>query len=969
MKSIVNACLLFLLHLTSSQAQSILSVNPNQGAAGTTVVGAIVTGQGTFFQASSPQGNIRTRLESASGCYVLDNSAVAVIDDDHLSVDYDFPPDMVDGAYDVVVLSNAYTIRLNGGFSITSGLPTALSGVAPSSGVQGQSVLLQITGSGLDQFMNSPGAHLVAEQPGRLPISLGGYTVVNPGLITVSVALNPYRWHAGFHSIVLRSDNACIRLDSAFECLPVSPLQLISVTPATATAGTTWQAVVTGQNMFFQTGSPSSGFRFSLSHDCERYTAVSNLAITEDDIPIEVNLPADASNGLYDLVLEVDGNSYALNQVVTVSGGVWRSISSIAPTQVAAGQTYSFDIQGVGIADLLNYPPVSYELTSPAGIRTQGTLNSVVSNDELIVDFPISPCADSGSYDLRIGRNDLCSRLTGALTVTGGVPGGLHSFTPQTVYRYRQVTAQVTGACTFFSVGTSSIQSIAITRSGAVSVAIPTGSCTVVNDTTLEFPLLMRQQHPLGFYGFQMRFSDGRFYQLPVAFELKGIVASGRVYLDADSNGIYSPGDVYLDGIGVRQLPDSLVAYTDVDGTYYFGLDTGSQVIEPIPPPGWTTSGIASHNLNIVQNDTSGLDFAIRPLQYTHAPEVTLTPVSPPRCLTSALYQLRVINHGTTAATGTAYCVLDTALTFISAVPPPDRINGDTLFWDYTGVFVNQAVQFNLTVGVPGTAGQSLLSTVCATDFDGTVQLAQDCYPLSQVVTCAYDPNDKSVQPPGVGTFAYTLRNEELTYLIRFQNTGNDTAFTVVLLDTLDPGLDRTSFHVTNMTHPVQTSMTAEGVLQFRFENILLPDSNIDEPGSHGFVEYRIRPRSDLTEGSVIENRANIYFDLNAPIVTNTTSNTMVSVIPGVRGPAAAERWLSVYPNPASDRLVVETVVHGLIQPELRLVSTLGDVVSVLEMSGARVEFSLSGLSNGIYFIQLVDKTGTLSVRPVVVAH
>src|SRR4030095_2424669 len=108
-----------------------------------------------------------------------------------------------------------------------------------------------------------------------------------------------------------------------------------------------------------------------------------------------------------------------------------------------------------------------------------------------------------------------------------------------------------------------------------------------------------------------------------------------------------------------------------------------------------------------------------------------------------------------------------------------------------------------------------------------------------------------------------------LTYTIRFQNTGTDTAFTVVLRDTLDADLDWASMQIVAASHALtRIQVDTAGEATFRFSRILLPDSNVNEPASHGFVKYRIAPVDGAPDWTTITNSASIYFDLNAPVVT-----------------------------------------------------------------------------------------------------
>jgi len=158
--------------------------------------------------------------------------------------------------------------------------------------------------------------------------------------------------------------------------------------------------------------------------------------------------------------------------------------------------------------------------------------------------------------------------------------------------------------------------------------------------------------------------------------------------------------------------------------------------------------------------------------------------------------------------------------------------------------------------------------------------LFQKAYLYDAQINCAYDPNDKLVTPYFENYPNYTLFRDTLVYTLRFQNTGTDTAFNVLLVDQLDEGLDWSTFELIASSHSQTASLDGRGRLNFRFDNILLPDLNTNEPASHGFVKFRIQARDSLAEMEEITNKTDIFFDFNPPIETNTTHNLMVSLYP-----------------------------------------------------------------------------------------
>lgn len=135
----------------------------------------------------------------------------------------------------------------------------------------------------------------------------------------------------------------------------------------------------------------------------------------------------------------------------------------------------------------------------------------------------------------------------------------------------------------------------------------------------------------------------------------------------------------------------------------------------------------------------------------------------------------------------------------------------------------------------------------------------------------AYDPNDKQGFPTGAGPEHFIEPDTRLEYLIRFQNTGTDTAFYVAIRDTLSEWLHPATVTPGASSHPYTWRLGQDGTLLFEFDHIMLPDSNVNEPASHGFVKFGIDLRTGTPMGTAISNQAAIFFDFNAPVITNTT--------------------------------------------------------------------------------------------------
>jgi uncharacterized repeat protein (TIGR01451 family) len=234
----------------------------------------------------------------------------------------------------------------------------------------------------------------------------------------------------------------------------------------------------------------------------------------------------------------------------------------------------------------------------------------------------------------------------------------------------------------------------------------------------------------------------------------------------------------------------------------------------------------------------------------------------------------------------------------------------------------------------------------------------------------AFDPNDKQGFPNGVGTEHNIRPGQDLDYLIRFQNTGTDTAFTVVIKDTLSAFLDPTSIRPGASSHAYTWNLSGQGVVSFTFNNIMLPDSNVNEPRSHGFVQFNISPYADVPLGSVIQNDAAIYFDFNLPIITNTTWHTLAKspLISAVRPePQRPEAGLDIWPNPFIENTSIHLDPKVTGQTTLKLFNGLGNQVFQKTSAGAVIPMNLAHLPAGIYWVELSDKRGVFIGREKIV--
>lgn len=235
----------------------------------------------------------------------------------------------------------------------------------------------------------------------------------------------------------------------------------------------------------------------------------------------------------------------------------------------------------------------------------------------------------------------------------------------------------------------------------------------------------------------------------------------------------------------------------------------------------------------------------------------------------------------------------------------------------------------------------------------------------------SFDPNDKQAEPLGFGEAHHVFANTEIEYTIRFQNTGSDTAYKVVLIDTLSNFLDPATVRPGASSHPYRFEMDARGTLRFEFTGINLPHKAVNEAASQGFVHFRVAQRRDNPVGTRIENQAGIYFDYNLPILTNTTWHTVHE--PWIRLVTAAPEGpnttmqLQVAPNPMSTwaLLTLKTPVEG--EKQLVLYDVQGRELRREVFAQNQLLLQRHALPAGVYFYKVTGAAGILAQGRLVV--
>lgn len=429
---------------------------------------------------------------------------------------------------------------------------------------------------------------------------------------------------------------------------------------------------------------------------------------------------------------------------------------------------------------------------------------------------------------------------------------------------------------------------------------------------------------------------------------------SGQIFQDNNSDCVFNTGDGYLSNVTVT-VSDGTNTYTTITSSYgYYTVlvPNGTYTVTVNFPGNFTPTCGNSQTVTVAGNYITGINFGGNAPPFedlcTYASGWGFAPG-----FTAYIYAY-VHNNGNMTSSGELSIVIPSGTTYMGASITPSSINGDTLYFtlnaipsgSYTTVYVYVGVPTWYQIGDPFDICSSVDLLGGGTDTNPACN--DDCY--YSVVVGSYDPNDKAVQPQGIDNQGFIETDvDEFTYTIRFQNTGTAPAHNVYITDTLDPMLDRSTLQVLAASHDMNIEFINNDVVKFRFNNIMLPDSNANEPESHGYVQFRISTMNTPQLTETVQNTANIYFDFNEPVITNTTLNTYADFS---TVEASVADNLLMYPNPATTLLYTsaeEMTAYKILDINGKLVQN--GTISPHE------SIDVQQLTPGLYFIEL-DTTG-----------
>ncbi len=431
----------------------------------------------------------------------------------------------------------------------------------------------------------------------------------------------------------------------------------------------------------------------------------------------------------------------------------------------------------------------------------------------------------------------------------------------------------------------------------------------------------------------------------------------GKHYADLNKNCVFEAGkDSVLRKtiVTFKTKTAQYSAITDDKGEYAILLPLDSFTIA------YNTDDFVLNSCSkkYVKTDTSKtdtIDIAVSP-KYTKNLLVKLMVGSVVRLDGNANYRVMVKNNSSAVCNAHLTVYFDPKMVFVSA-PGSSSAKKGKIEWNIGNINPVSFKEINFTLDVPFDSfalGDFACMKATVDTLSSEDVLADNVDSICQKIVYSYDPNGKESNHDGT----VKLGLKKLTYFIHFQNEGNSYAQNVVIRDTLMANLNAEGFVFLGSSHPCKVSLSGR-MLTFSFANIMLQAKSVNEPASKGWVSFELPLSAGLKAGDKIENKAGIYFDRNAPVITNTATTILANTL-GVNFSNKGIANLIAFPIPTTGVLNIKST------------SPVGTVVNVYSLDGklqqsgyikqnGEAQLNLEGLNTGVYLV----KCGTETIRVV----
>ena len=302
---------------------------------------------------------------------------------------------------------------------------------------------------------------------------------------------------------------------------------------------------------------------------------------------------------------------------------------------------------------------------------------------------------------------------------------------------------------------------------------------------------------------------------------------------------------------------------------------------------------------------------------------------------------------------------------FISAMPVPTLVSGNIATWDIPAfTYLSGPINISVSLGITGpllTPGDTAMTNCSIAPTTGDADTTNNFIVRTDTVKASYDPNDMSVSPSGCIPSTVVT---PLQYTIMFENTGNDTAHNIYILDTLPSFVDQHSLRIVSASNTMNVSKWQDAAHQniFKFE---FPAINLLDSSHHnqcdGMVMFNINTLAGLPSGTTISNQAGIYFDDNPVVMTNAAKNVTGCALAAPNLAKTTTTTPTIYPNPANEVLTIKTTNGEYTS--CTITNMMGQQMQQVELPNATTQVAIKTLPAGVYYITFKGADGDVVVK------
>ncbi|RZJ65156.1 MAG: T9SS type A sorting domain-containing protein [Flavobacterium sp.] len=461
------------------------------------------------------------------------------------------------------------------------------------------------------------------------------------------------------------------------------------------------------------------------------------------------------------------------------------------------------------------------------------------------------------------------------------------------------------------------------------------------------------------------------------AMECSGIRVNA--FIDTNGNDIQDDGEIPFqlgnftyeknnDGIAhVVSEPDGNISIYDetLSNTYSLGYEVSPQYQEyyAVATPGYTNVTVEPGTLVMTYN------FPIIIIQEYQDVEVQLVPTNSPRPGFAYTNTIFYTNKGTEAIPSGSVIFMQDAATTIASISPAGAATTATGFqYNFTNLLPFETRQLTVIINVPTiptvSLGDLLTTPVSVTAADNDAIAENNTSSNTQEIIGSYDPNDKMESRGRYIVFSEFSADDYLYYTIRFQNSGTASAINVRIEDVLDSQLDKNSVEMLRSSHSYSMDRI-DNELTWTFDNIMLPAEIDNEPASHGYVYFRVKPVAGFAVGDIIPNGADIYFDFNPAITTETFLSEFITAL-GTKNNFVSQ--FTMHPNPAENVLHITPGSVGINIEDVKIYDILGKTIFEKQNNDASaMQIDVDGFGSGMYFVEITDNNGKTSIKKLMI--